>query len=136
MGAASDLVALMTGSGILAESETGYEPWREGRAQVAEGWDASGARLVFIGMRGAQVSNDHYPYYELLFREPVPGDGLHLVSSQRFFFDVAGLEGFEWTQLWQLLTLALTPLLLVGFIGVAWFRDRRVWVDDGVPSPD
>ena len=51
-----------------------------------------GRPLLFLGVRGRQVSNDHYPYYEFLFATNSPGAPPTLLSSQRFYYDVAGIR--------------------------------------------
>jgi hypothetical protein len=59
--------------------------------------DAQGGVTLVVGLRGRQVSNDHYPYYEATLRRAV--DGWRLERVQRFFYDVAGMEGAEWPRL-------------------------------------
>lgn len=47
--------------------------------------------VVFVSLRGSMVSDDHYPYEEILFSYE-PSGALKELSRTRFYFDVAGLE--------------------------------------------
>jgi hypothetical protein len=49
-----------------------------------------GESLSILSARGGQVSNDHYPYYEVLYDE-----NLDVFHSQMYYLDWAGIEGFE-----------------------------------------
>ena len=89
------LHALFTGTGYFdarAAPLTGYAVDLAGPRQGEAG-------LLLLTLSGGQVSNDHFPYYELLFGPPlVAGDESTrpLLSATRFYYDVAGLEGMEW----------------------------------------
>jgi hypothetical protein len=91
------LSGLIQGSGVLVKPSPGYEEsstFTSGLALEAEGYD--GRRLLFVGLFRGQVSNDHYPLYEILF-EAAPGtDRFQLVSDTQWFIDIAGIEGLEW----------------------------------------
>jgi hypothetical protein len=107
---------LIQGSGALVKPSPGYEErstFTRGLALEAEGHD--GRRLLFIGLFRGEVSNDHFPLYELLF-EAAPGtDRFQLVSDTQWFIDVAGIEGLEWH--WMFL--GLLPISLIIFLGGA-----------------
>ena len=75
--------------------------------------DRLGRRLLFLGLTGGEESNDHHPYYELLFRGQAGASDLSFARGQRFFYDVAGMEGFEWYLGWPLLTI---PSIIAGFV--------------------
>jgi hypothetical protein len=78
------------------------------RGTVIEFEDQSGQSMLLASLTSGQVSNDHFAYYELLF--PMKGAQLgELGRWNKFYYDVAGIEGLEW---W-----ILTPFLsLLGFI--------------------
>ena len=97
------LYSTIAATGRLEAGEPGYAHAKNLRGVVieAEGTDAS--PLLFVGVQGGQVSNDHYPYYEFLFSNPGGNGTPRLLSAQRFYFDVAGIEGLEW------------PLFFLGF---------------------
>ncbi len=91
------LYALIRGSGILARSHQGYgKPDCLRRGTIVDAVDKNGNRLVFVGVTGWQLSNDHYPYYEMFFTGQQDSPGLLYVRGQRFFCDSAGIEGLEW----------------------------------------
>jgi hypothetical protein len=87
---------------------------------------------TFAGVRGGEVSNDHHPYYEFLFTTDSPGAAPKLLSSQRFYYDVAGMEGVEWPVLLPVFALyGLIPTIpLQGFLLWRARRRRRVQSDD------
>jgi hypothetical protein len=93
------LFPLIQATGILAEHEEGLS------GVVVDTLNQSGNRLVFIGVSGRQFSNDHYPYYEMVFTGSAGSPSLSYVHGQRFFYDVAGIEGGEWYLVWPFLAL-------------------------------
>lgn len=126
------LLPLAQTSGLIAPSEDGYDSERSLRGIVVDAVDPAGARLVYLGLRGGQVSNDHYPYYELLFTAPAGSSDLKFVRGQRFFFDVAGIEGAEWYVMGLGFSLVAIPLALVALMAamalgraIAWLLDKR-----------
>jgi len=72
------------------------------------------AKYIFAGLRGGQVSNDHYAYYEFLFIEK--DNQYKLIKKQRFYTDVAGIEGLEYANIAPFFSLLLTAVGLVGAI--------------------
>lgn len=65
---------------------------------------------VFAGLRGREVSNDHYPFYEFLFVEK---DGsCNLFKKQKYYTDISGLEGIEYANIAPAFSSLLT---IVGF---------------------
>jgi hypothetical protein len=48
---------------------------------------------------GGYVSNDHLPFYEFVFTNDAGGAPPRLLSFTRFYWDNAGMEGFEWPQM-------------------------------------
>jgi len=116
------LYDLLPKTGLLAKPQEGYEESHLLTGVVVDAVTQTNRRLVFLGVRGGAVSNDHYPYYEFVFKERDRGQGLTFVQGQRFFYDVAGTEGFEWESMWIALSLGLTavslPILMV--ILIAW----------------
>jgi hypothetical protein len=117
------LLALIQGTDALAEPEPGYAPRGSrlyGLALEAEGHD--GSRLLFLGLHGGEVSNDHYPAYEFLFQAPPGTERFEQVSVNRWFIDVAGVEGAEW----YFVFLFFFPLLvLVSWLGLGVYAVFR-----------
>lgn len=99
------LFPLIQATGILAEHEEGYNDSDLLSGVVVDTLNPSGNRLVFIGVSGRQLSNDHYPYYEMVFTGSAGSPALSYVRGQRFFYDVAGIEGGEWYLVWPLFAL-------------------------------
>ena len=65
---------------------------------------------LFIAVNGGQVSNDHYPYYEFLFEIPQDKSTPKLIAHNRFFYEIAGVEGIlEWHFIWRF-------FIVIGFI--------------------
>lgn len=110
-----DLLSLVEQTGILAEPEEGYNDSGMLSGVVIDALSESGRRLVFIGLTGRQLSNDHYPYYEMAFTGGAGSSGLAYIGGQRFFYDVAGIEGAEWYVIWPFLALIG---VIVGFLVV------------------
>lgn len=107
-------------TGILVESEPGYDSTKYIQGIVIEAISQSGETLVFVGLRADQVSNDHYPYYEMVFSGTV--DKLSYIRGQHFFYDLTGFEGWEWYAIWQLLVF---PMVGMGFVGVSGMLGLR-----------
>ena len=113
----SSVYALVDKTGILVDGETGYDEARMLRGVVVEADSVEGAPLLVVAAKGSEVSNDHYPYYELIFSQDSQSEtGWRLISHRRFFFDVAGIEGMEWP--WMFLLLSM-PALLLSFVTTA-----------------
>jgi len=101
----TDFYDLLPETGLLAEPQDGYTSAGLLSGVIVEARTISGSQLVFLSATGRQVSNDHYPCYEMVFeRHPQSGE-LTLIRGQRFFFDVAGVEGVEWYVIWLLISL-------------------------------
>lgn len=110
--------SVLAASGPLAAPETGYHNSDLLAGVVVDGETESGSRLVFLALRGGEVSNDHYPFYEVVLGAPSGGGALGYEFGQRFFYDVAGMEGMEWPVFFSLLSVVLVAFgtsFLVGF---------------------
>ena len=75
-------------------------------------------KYIFAGLHGGQVSNDHYSYYEFLFVEK--DNQYELVRKQRFYTDVAGIEGLEYANIAPFFSLFLTVIGLIGAIAIRY----------------
>lgn len=92
-GITAPIESFLAATDLLAEHEPGYED-RTLAGLVVTGRSVDGQSLAAIAISGRQVSNDHYPHYEVLLG--LEKDGYHPLSQRRFFYDVAGMEGLEW----------------------------------------
>lgn len=140
----TELHSLIAQTGILIEADEGYDDSDLLRGIVVDGLDEKGERLVIAGVRGRQVSNDHFPYYEIAFKGK-QRDDLVFISGQHFFYDVAGLEGVEWEAFFIYFSLFSVPAGLVGFtvILILWrliqycygrYSARRGKDEQGLPD--
>lgn len=77
---------------VAADAGYRYGGWFWGYAAVVI--DERGNRATVVSVQSGEVSNDHHVFYERVFAPEK--SGWSLVDSKRFFFDVAGIEGFEW----------------------------------------
>lgn len=68
-------------------------------------------KYIFAGLNGGQVSNDHYPKYEFLFAEN--NNQYELIKKQRFYTDIAGIEGLEYANLSPFFSFLLTAIGLI-----------------------
>lgn len=121
-------------SGLLVTPAPGYTHTTPYRGVMIDARNEKGERMVFLGLCGGEVSNDHRPYYELLYTAP-PGSKKHaFVSGQRFFFDIAHIEGFEWYVVWSVLSLmGITTSLPIVCVGV--LAQRRIEKHRGSEVP-
>ena len=81
---------------------------------VTEFVTGDNVKYLFAGLSGREVSNDHYPQYEFLFVEK--GDQYKLIKKQRFYRDIAGIEGLEYANIAPFFSLLLTAIGLIGSI--------------------
>jgi len=109
----TELHSLITQTGILIEPDEGYDNSDLLRGIVVDALDEKGERLIIAGVAGGQVSNDHFPYYEIAFKGK-QRDDLKFMSGQYFFYDSAGMEGFEWDVFFIYFSLCLVPIGLIG----------------------
>ena len=98
------LYAALMQTPIIADPDPGYFDAHQLQGIVLIGATVHGEQRVFVGAKGRQLSNDHYPYYEAVFKIEADGETVTYLNGQRFFFDVAGIEGFEWYAFWLVLT--------------------------------
>jgi hypothetical protein len=110
---------------LLYNGAPGYrDQARELRGIVLVAQGKNGQRYLLAAVSGGQVSNDHHPYYEFLFRLPEQDPAPILLSSRRFFYDVAGMEGMDGLALWPafflvgmvIVTLVVGVLSIIGVI--------------------
>lgn len=110
-----ELYGLVSPTAELVKSTAGYDSSADLHGIVVEATDKEGNRCLLAGFRGGQLSNDHYPYYELFFQQEQGTRTWRLIHHQHYFYDAAGLEGFEWPVIWLLLSIVFVPLGMVAF---------------------
>jgi len=89
------LYACVEATGLLQEGSAGYKDAKNLAGVVVEATGEDAKDYLFVGITGGQISNDHYPYYEFLFESPAAPGRPKLLSSRRFYYEVAGIEGME-----------------------------------------
>ncbi|MGI4872785.1 MAG: hypothetical protein ACRYFX_16620 [Janthinobacterium lividum] len=102
---------LIFSSDIIQKEEPSYRSGRLLSGVIIDFQTKENERYLFAGLSGPEISNDHYPFYEFLFRKN--GNNLSLLKKQQFYYDIAGIEGFEYTFFSPILSLVLTILLLI-----------------------
>jgi hypothetical protein len=108
----ADMYPILKASGALIPSESGYDSLHGMLGLIAETVTHDGRKLVFMGLRGRETSNDHYPYYELIFEKKGSKGKPEFIRGQWFFFDIAGFEGTEWFVMWLFFFLLASILCL------------------------
>jgi hypothetical protein len=103
---------------FLRPAEAGYRGNSRLYGVIASGLDSEGRPSTAVGLGGRELSNDHYPYYEVAAL--IAGNRLEIRSARVFFYDVAGIEGAEWYAAAAFLVvtgwtgwLALSPVVLL-----------------------
>jgi hypothetical protein len=118
------LYQALLATGRLEASEPPYTNGKQLGGIVVEAISRDGRPVLFVGAHGGEVSNDHHPYYEFLFARDANGRPAQLLSFQRFYYDVAGIEGIEWPVFFiPLALLALVPTLILQGILVWGLRN-------------
>ena len=110
----TSLYGELEATNLLLSGQQGYDRAKELGALVLEARGIDGQDYLFGAARGGEVSNDHYPYYELLSSMSGRGNRPVLLSHNRFYYDVAGYEGLEWPAVCLGLFLVGTAAFLVG----------------------
>ena len=130
---AGDLHRTLRAGGVLRDGEPGYGHATCVAGAAVEVEDEAGTASLVVGLHGHQVSNDHYPYYEATFRR---ADGIwHLQGVQTYFYDVAGVEGFEWPVLHgAFVIVALGCLATFGLLYSTLHRSR--WLGAAAAAND
>lgn len=84
-----------------------------------------GTKYCMVSLGGGCVSNDHYVHYELLFIET--NNAYKLIEKQRFYTDIAGLEGFEYATIAPFFSLLLTIIGVIVPLAM-WIVNRIIKV--------
>ena len=116
LGHLPPLFPLIRQSGLLAAPEAGYGQSDLLHGIVVEAVGRTGQRLVMVAVTGRELSNDHYPYYEMLFSGAADAPDLSYLGGQRFFYDVAGMEGMEWYSVWPMVSVVCIVIGLAGVV--------------------
>lgn len=122
-GALESIERAVGSSPLLVHGEPGYSRalWLEGYA--AGGRTRSGDVLVVLALHGPEVANDHHALYDFAFR---CNGSCALLRQQRYFEDVAGIEGVRWE---VFSALAALGMMLAGLpfvtVWAAWAMARH-----------
>jgi len=121
------LYALAESAGMLLPGDPGYPNAKDLWGLVYHLKGPAGEELLLLALRGGEISNDHYPYYEFFFTRTSAGTW-QFDSAHRFFFDIAGMEGAEFFALtlgFSILGLAITVPITIAFLLYRVWRDYR-----------
>lgn len=112
------IARVVLGSELLVVPARGYEKrgaGYEGRIIECSTGDNT---YYHVSMRSGEVENDHYAAYEFLLDAL---DNCRIVKKQRYFVDIAGIEGVEYGNLAPLLEFfALLGSIGVGLLWSVW----------------
>ena len=100
-----------------AESFSGY---------IIEFKTAPDRAWTYVGVGTPQVDNDHYAFYEMLYRRDK--NSMVLADSQKFFWDFAGYEGQEYSLIGPVMSLVIlipTALTLIVFLIIYLVKKKR-----------
>jgi hypothetical protein len=123
----SAAIAVLESLGLLRAGTAGYGHAKDLRGLLVSGTSRSGERLLAVGLTGGELSNDHYPYYEALFRVGAEGS-LRPISWMHYRYDAAGVEGFGHIA-GGVLTFAVGVVLyLASSLVLVWRHARRARV--------
>lgn len=76
-----------------------------------DGVDSKGQKWTFLSLQTGEISNDRFAFYETGFRQDASGEW-ELVARQQFFWEDAGIEGFNW--FWVFLLVLIPASAIVG----------------------
>jgi len=85
--------------------EPGVSKWdttKNIRGEIIEFVTEDSVKYYHAGLNGGQVANDHYPFYEILL--VAKDNKIELIKKQKYFYDVAGIEGLEYSTIEPLIT--------------------------------
>lgn len=105
---------------FMAKAEEGYDESWKLRGLIVDAETTSGERLVLVTVMGKEVSYDHHPVYELLFKGSRSDPSLRFVKGTRYFYDIENYRGLEWYLMWGIFSffgiLAGLPLFTIGIL--------------------
>lgn len=81
-------------SKLLVAGEPDYRYARYVGGFAAIGPARNGGTLVVLALSAGELSNDHYPIYNFVYA--CNENQCRLIDQERYFEDVAGIEGFRW----------------------------------------
>lgn len=111
------LMAALRDRNFFVKSEPGYSSDRQLSWQAIRFISRDEREYIFLEIKGGQVSNDHFPFYEVT-AEITEGDTPQIVQSKHFFFDVAGWENISWESV--ACVTAASGILLSSLVLLAW----------------
>jgi ABC-type antimicrobial peptide transport system permease subunit len=125
----TSLYTELDSAGLLESGKPGYDRAKELRGIVLEAETKDGQTFLLVSAHGGQVSNDHYPYYEFSFSKSNSEASPVLLSSNQYYYDVAGMEGAEWQFLWVVffvIGFCAFLIILILFNGVISIKRLRL----------
>ncbi|GHC66429.1 hypothetical protein [Ulvibacter litoralis] len=81
------------------------------------------SKYLFVTINSGQLENDHYPIYEFLIEDN------EIVKKQKYFYDLAGIEGAEYSLLAPIAetTILILSLILFGIYKLI-IKLRKNWL--------
>jgi hypothetical protein len=111
------LIAALSEGDLLRRGDPGYGYATDLHGHIAIGKDRGGRTLCVAALSGGEVSNDHYPYYELV-GAPEAGGRVALNRVRFYWYDVAGMEGIaHW----------FAGVVVAGIATATWLLSATAW---------
>jgi len=108
----------MRKANIFVSSTEGYYSQRQAFGYLAIGTLNNKDTIIIITISGGQVSNDHFPQYNVVYSMDSVGE-LKLLNQTVYYEDIAGIEGFRFFYAIILFAVVWTLLLIV--IAIIYF---------------
>ena len=120
-----DVRGALERSGLLVHGVPGYsEGARTLGGHMIAGRDRSGATIYVVALTSGQFDNDRYAYYEGAF-DVGPDGKLSVRTLRRYWYDVAGLEGFAHLAAGVAAAFLGAMLLGISFVVALWMQRAR-----------
>lgn len=98
-------------SDIIEPGESGWDESKNVNGEIVEFMTEDSLRFIYAGLNGGQVENDHYPFYEFLFS--INNGTVKLKKTNKFFTDIAGIEGIEYSSIEPIIMTLITIILFL-----------------------
>lgn len=98
-------------SKIIEPGEPGWDVSKNVHGKIVEFQTEDSFSFIYAGLNGGEVENDHYPFYEFLLS--MKNGQIKLKKTNKFFTDIAGIEGIEYSSTEPLIMTLITVFLLV-----------------------
>lgn len=114
----NQLTEIIYSLSFIEPGEGNWDTSRNLRGEIIEFITEDSVKYYYSGLSGGQVANDHFPFYEFLFTEK--GGQIRLEKKNKHFYDVAGIEGLEYSTI-EPIIMTLVFIILLAIYGLTTF---------------